>query len=61
MFPGYQISIMSQQYLTDNFPQLEVKSLEEHLGEEIELELRAANNSFIPYYGNAELELKLWG
>ena len=53
---GSQISISSQQYLTDNFPQLEVKNLEELLGEEVELDLRAANNSSIPYSAYVELE-----
>ena len=56
---GSQISILSQQYLTDNFPQLEVKTLKELLGEEIELDLRAANNSSIPYSGYVEIEFKV--
>ena len=50
---------MSQQYLTDNFPQLEVKNLKELLVEENELDLRAANNSSIPYSGYVEIELKV--
>ena len=56
---GSQISILSQKYLNDNFPQLEVKNLEELLGEEIELDLRAANNSSIPYSGYVERELNV--
>ena len=56
---GSQISILSQQYLTHNFPQLEVKDLKKLLGEEIELDLRAANNSSIPYSGYVELEINV--
>ena len=56
---GSQISILSQQYLTDNFPQLKVKNLKELLGEEIELDLRAANNSPIPYSGYVEIEFNV--
>ena len=56
---GSQISILSQQYLTVNFPQLQVKNPKELLGEEIELDLRAANNSSIPYSGYVEIEFKV--
>ena len=56
---GSQISLLSQQYLTGNFPQLEVKHLEELLGEEIELDLCAANNSSFPYSGYVELEFNV--
>ena len=56
---GSQVSIMSREYLNQNFPHLEVKQLQELLGTEQRLDLRAANNSVIPYAGFVEVQFHL--
>ena len=56
---GSQVSIMSRDYLSQNFPHLEVKHLQELLGTEQRLDLRAANNSVIPYAGFVEVQFHL--
>ena len=54
---GSQISIISSDFLKRHFPCMQSQSLEEILG--TSLELRAVNNSPIPYSGFVELGFEL--
>ena len=56
---GSQISILSQEFLLEQFPTTEVKDLKERLGVETDLDIRAANNSRVPYLGYVELKFEL--
>ena len=56
---GSQVSILSQNFLLEEFPNIKVKELKELLGIETDLDLRAANNSHIPYLGYVELKFEL--
>ena len=54
---GSQISIVSSDFVKQQYPSLQPRKLEEILGTSIEL--RAANNSPIPYRGFVELAFEL--
>ena len=54
---GSQISIVSSDFVKQQYPSLQPRKLEEILGTSIEL--RAANNSPIPYRGFVELTFEL--
>ena len=56
---GSQISILSQEFLLEQFPAIEVKDLKELLGVETDLDIRAANKSRVPYLGYVELKFEL--
>ena len=54
-----QISILSQEFLLEQFPAIEVKDLKQLLGVETDLDIRTANNSPVPYLGYVELKFEL--
>eukprot|EP00794_Sanderia_malayensis_P013054 gene13054-14397_t len=56
---GSQVSVLSKQYLDDNFPNLQVAPLRQLLECDIELDVRAANGTPVPYIGYVELKLNL--
>ena len=56
---GSQVSVLSKQYLHDNFPNLQVAPLRQLLECDIELDVRAANGTPVPYIGYVELEFNL--
>ena len=55
---GSQISIVASAFLKQHFPYLQLGKLEEIIGPNTNLELRAANNSPIPYNGSVELDFE---
>ena len=56
---GSQISLVSSEFVKVNFPDLKVKSLKELLKIGTGLELRAANDTPVPYHGFIELDFEL--
>ena len=56
---GSQISILSEQFLAKHFPQLKTRDLSELLDKGVDLELRAVNNTTVPYKGFVELDFQL--
>ena len=56
---GSQIYIMSQNYFTKDFPEIYVQGLDKLLELGSKIELRAANNTPVPYSGFVELDFRL--
>ena len=56
---GSQISILSERFLAKHFPQLKTRDLSELLDKGVDLELRAVNNTTVPYKGFVELDFQL--
>ena len=54
---GAQVSIISDEFVRRNFPDIAVKDISELL--DIELNLTAANSSKVPYIGWVELNFRL--
>ena len=57
---GAQVSIVSQNWVTKNLPKAELHTVESLLGVS-ELELKAANGTFLPYDGWIDVDFKLMG
>ena len=53
------MSIVSKSWLGENLTSLELRKIDELLGESVELDLRAANDGIIPFLGWVEAEFKL--
>ena len=56
---GSQISILSSSFVKKNFPDNQVHDLSELLEVKTSLELRAVNNTPVPYSGFIEIEFEL--
>ena len=56
---GSQVSILSDKFLRENFPNLKLHELSEILDEDCDLKLMAANNTPVPYIGYVEIEFEL--
>ena len=56
---GAQVSIVSKSWLGENLTSLELRKIDELLGDGVELDLRAANGGIIPFVGWVEVEFKL--
>ena len=56
---GAQVSIVSKSWLRENLTSLELRKINELLGEGVELDLRVANGGKIPCLGWVEVEFKL--
>ena len=58
---GSQVSVISRRFLKTNFMDLEIRNLADLLGVHTRLEVRAANDTPIPYSGFVELEFSFIG
>ena len=56
---GSQVSLVSSSFLEENFPSLELRKLNELLDSSSDLELRAANDTPVPFDGFVELDFEL--
>ena len=56
---GAQVSIVSKCWLSKNVSSSKLRNIEELLGEEAELNLRAANGGMIPFIGWVEVQFQL--
>ena len=56
---GAQVSILSKSWLSKNRSSSELRNIEELLGEEAELNLRAGNGGIIPFIGWVEAQFQL--
>ena len=56
---GAQVSIVSKSWLSENLSSLKLRNVEELLGEEAELDLRATNGGIIPFIGWVEVQFQL--
>ena len=56
---GAQASIVSKSWLSKNLSLSNVRNIEELLGEETELNLKAANGRIIPFIGWVEVQFQL--
>ena len=56
---GSQVSLVSSSFLKDNFPSLELRKLNELLDFSNDLELRAANDTPVPFNGFVELDFEV--
>ena len=50
---------MSKSWLSENLSSLKLRNVEELLGEEVELDLRATNGGIIPFIGWVEVQFQL--
>ena len=55
---GAQVSVLSKSFLAEQFPNIEVRSVKELLGDQ-NLDLLAVNNLSVPYGGFVEIILTL--
>ena len=56
---GAQVSVLPKRWVADKFPGIKLRNIEELAGQGVEIELKAANGTDIPYSGWIELEFKL--
>ena len=56
---GAQVSIISEYVVNSQFPSIQLRDIQELLGTDNNIDLRAANGTKIPYLGWVELDLKL--
>ena len=56
---GAHVSIVSKSWLSKNLSSSKLRNIEESLGEEAELNLRAANGGIIPFIGWVEVQFQL--